>query len=70
MRDDALLLERSQTEMRLELGQNIHSISRSRFSRQRFRAYFKTLANDHGFEIVGIEIFLQAAVNDAGRHLR
>ena len=66
MRDDALLLEKIALEMRAALGRNItFDFADLDFLDSESAPILKKLERDHGFEIEGIEYFLQTVVNEA-----
>lgn len=66
MREDALLLEKIALEMREERGENItFDFADLDFLDSESAPILKKLEREHGFEIEGIEYFLQTIVNEA-----
>lgn len=67
--EDAILLEKIALEMRNEDGKNlILDLADVHFLDSESAPILRRLENKHGFEIVGIEIFLQTIVNEAEKH--
>ncbi len=65
MLDDALLLEKIALEMRSESGDEITvDLADLDLLDSESAPILKRLTDEHGFEIEGMEIFLQSAVND------
>lgn len=65
MLDDALLLEKIALEMRSESGDEIAlDLADLDLLDSESAHILKRLTDEHGFEIEGMEIFLQSAVND------
>lgn len=63
--DDAVLLEKIALDMRAGLGKNITlDVADLDFLDSDSAAVLKRLEDSHGFEIEGMEIFVQTAVND------
>ena len=64
--EDAILLEKIALEMREESGQNLTlDLADLDFLDSESAPILKRMEHKHGFEIEGIEIFLQSAVNQA-----
>lgn len=69
LHDDALLLERIATGVHEDTGNHITiDLADLDFLDSEAASILKRLADLDGFEIEGMEIFLQSAVNDAERH--
>lgn len=67
--EDAVLLEKIALEMRDEAGKNlILDLADVHFLDSESAPILRRLEDEHGFEIVGIEIFLQTIVNEAEKH--
>lgn len=67
---DAALLERVALELRDERGRNItFDLSDLDFMDSDSAPILRRLVAEHGFEIEGVEFFLQTVVNDAERAL-
>ena len=65
MLDDALLLEKIALSMRAESGENLTlDFADLDFLDSESAPIIKRLEREHGFEIEGIEIFLQSIVNE------
>ena len=63
--EDALLLERIALDMRAQNGQNLTlDLADLDFLDSESAPILKRMVREHGFEIEGIEIFVQTAVND------
>ena len=63
---DAILLEKIALEMRGETGQNITlDLADLDFLDSESAPILQRMQHEHGFEIEGIEIFVQTAVNQA-----
>ena len=63
---DAILLEKIALEMREETGQNITlDLADLDFLDSESAPILQRMQREHGFEIEGIEIFVQTAVNQA-----
>lgn len=63
--DDAVLLEKIALDMRAGLGKNITlDVADLDFLDSESATILKRLEDSHGFEIEGMEIFVQTAVND------
>jgi anti-anti-sigma regulatory factor len=68
MLDDALLLEKLALEMRADYGRDLTvDLSDLDFLDSDSAPVLKRLENDHGFEIDGMGIFLQSAIDSAER---
>ena len=64
--DDAVLLEKIALAMRAESGKNLTlDFADLDFLDSESAPIIKRLEREHGFEIEGIEIFLQSIVNEA-----
>ncbi len=69
MLDDALLLEKIALEMRSEHGGNLTiDLADLDFLDSESAPVLKRLEREHGFTIVGMEIFLQSAIDSAERN--
>lgn len=69
MLDDALLLEKIALEMRAESGNDVAiDLADLDFLDSESATVLKRLKDEHGLEIEGMEIFLQAAVNDVEKN--
>lgn len=67
--EDAVLLEKIALEMRDEDDKNlILDFADVHFLDSESAPILRRLENEHGFEIVGIEIFLQTIVNEAEKY--
>lgn len=65
MFDDAILLEKIALDMRTGLGKDITlDLADLDFLDSESAAILKRLEDLHGFELEGLDIFLQTAVND------
>jgi anti-anti-sigma regulatory factor len=68
MRDDAVLLEKIALDMREQLGKNITlDLADLDFLDSESAPIIKRLEREHGFELEGLEIFLQKAVAENER---
>ena len=68
MRDDAILLEKIALSMREELGKNITlDLADLDFLDSESAPIIKRMEREHGFELEGLEIFLQKAVAESER---
>jgi hypothetical protein len=68
MRDDAILLEKIALDMREELGKNITlDLADLDFLDSESAPIIKRMEREHGFELEGLEIFLQKAVAESER---
>lgn len=66
MRDDAVLLEKIALDMRDSLGKNLTlDLADLDFLDSDSAPILKRLEREHGFELEGLEIFLQKAVNES-----
>ncbi len=66
--EDAVLLEKIAIDMRSKLGKNLTlDLADLHFLDSESAPILRRLEREHGFEIVGVEIFLQAIVNEAER---
>jgi hypothetical protein len=66
MRDDAILLEKIALNLREELGKNITlDLADLDFLDSESAPIIKRLEREHGFELEGLEIFLQKAVAES-----
>ena len=66
MREDAILLEKIALNMREELGKNITlDLADLDFLDSESAPIIKRLEREHGFELEGLEIFLQKAVAES-----
>jgi len=64
--DDAVLLEKIVLDMRESLGKNITlDLADLNFLDSESAPIIKRIEREHGFELEGLEIFLQKAVNDS-----
>lgn len=69
MLDDALLLERIATDIRVESGSLVTvDLADLDLLDSESAPILRRLGGEHGVEIQGLEIFLQSAVNSAERH--
>ena len=69
LHDDAILLERIATSVRSDTGNSVTiDLADLDFLDSEAAPILKRMADLDGFEIDGIEIFLQSVVNDAERH--
>jgi anti-anti-sigma regulatory factor len=67
-RDDAELLEKIALDMRVTLGRNITlDLADLNFLDSESAPIIKRLEREHGFELEGLEIFLQKAVDESER---
>lgn len=67
--DDAVLLEKIALEMRAESGVNLTlDLADLDFLDSESAPVIKRLEREHGFEIEGIEYFLQSVVSETERH--
>ncbi len=63
--DDAILLEKIALEMRTELGRNITlDLADLDFLDSESGSILKRMERDEGFELEGLEFFLQKAIGD------
>jgi anti-anti-sigma regulatory factor len=68
MRDDAILLEKIALDMREQLGKNLTlDLSDLDFLDSDSAPILKRIEREHGFELEGLEIFLQKAVAESER---
>ncbi|MBX7171223.1 MAG: hypothetical protein K1X72_09705 [Pyrinomonadaceae bacterium] len=66
MRDDAILLERIALDLRETLGKNITlDLADLDFLDSESAPILKRIEREHGFELEGLEIFLQKAVAES-----
>ncbi len=66
MRDDAVLLERIALDLRETLGKNITlDLADLDFLDSESAPILKRIEREHGFELEGLEIFLQKAVAES-----
>ena len=66
MRDDAILLERIALDVREQIGKNITlDLADLDFLDSESAPIIKRLEREHGFELEGLEIFLQKAVAES-----
>ena len=66
--EDAVLLEKIAIDMRSKLGKNLTlDLADLHFLDSESAPILRRLEREHGFEIVGVEIFLQTIVNEAER---
>ena len=66
--DDAVLLEKIALQMRSELGKNLTlDLADLHFLDSESAPIIRRMEREHGFEIEGVEIFLQAIVNETER---
>lgn len=66
--EDAVLLEKIALEMRSELSKNLTiDLADLNFLDSESAPILKRIEREHGFEIEGIEIFLQNVVNETER---
>ena len=66
--DDAVLLEKIALQMRSELGENLTlDLADLHFLDSESAPIIRRLEREHGFEIEGVEIFLQSIVNETER---
>lgn len=66
MRDDAVLLEKIALDMRESLGKNLTlDLADLDFLDSDSAPILKRLEREHGFELEGLEIFLQKAINES-----
>lgn len=66
MRDDAILLEKIALDMRETLGKNLTlDLADLDFLDSDSAPIIKRLEREHGFELEGLEIFLQKAINES-----
>lgn len=64
-RDDAVLLERIALDMRAHIGQNLTlDLADLDFLDSESAPILKRMEREHGFEIEGIEFFLQNIINE------
>lgn len=69
LHDDAILLEKIALDLRSANGKNITlDFADLDFLDSESAPILKRIEHEHGFEIEGIEFFLQTVVNDAERH--
>lgn len=67
--DDAVLLEKIALEMRGENGKNLTiDLADLDFLDSESAPILKRMEHDHGFEIEGIEFFLQAVIDETERY--
>lgn len=68
MHDDAILLEKIALDMRNDLGKNLTlDLADLDFLDSESAHILKRLEREHGFELEGLEIFLQKAVAESER---
>ncbi len=66
--EDAVLLEKIAVEMRGEIGKNLTiDLADLDFLDSDSAPIIKRMEHEHGFEIEGIEFFLQAVINETER---
>jgi len=66
--EDAVLLEKIALEMRSNIGKNLTlDLADLHFLDSESAPIIRRLEREHGFEIEGVEIFLQAIVNETER---
>ncbi len=66
---DAVFLEKIALEMRNEIGKNLTiDLADVYFLDSESAPIIRRIEREHGFEIVGVEIFLQTIVNEAEKH--
>lgn len=66
MRDDAILLEKIALDVREQIGKNITlDLADLDFLDSESAPIIKRLEREHGFELEGLEIFLQKAVAES-----
>ncbi len=64
-REDAVLLEKIALDMRAHLGKNITlDLADLNFLDSESAPIIKRIEREHGFELEGLEIFLQRAIDD------
>jgi len=69
MLEDAVLLEKIALDMRSGLGRDITlDLADLDFLDSESASVLRRLEDRHGFELEGMEIFLQTAVNDVEKH--
>lgn len=69
MREDAILLEKIALDLREQIGKNLtFDLSDLDFLDSESAPILKRLERDHGFEIEGVEYFLQTIVNEAEKN--
>ncbi len=69
MHDDAILLEKIALDLRSARGKNITlDLADLDFLDSESAPILKRIERDHGFEIEGMEFFLQAMINEAERN--
>ncbi len=69
LHDDAVLLEKIALDLRSARGKNITlDFADLDFLDSDSAPILKRIEHEHGFEIEGIEFFLQTVVNDAEKH--
>lgn len=67
-REDALVLEKVALDMRAHLGKNITiDLADLNFLDSESAPIIKRIERHHGFELEGLEIFLQKAIDDTER---
>lgn len=67
-REDALVLEKVALDMREHLGKNITiDLADLNFLDSESAPIIKRIERHHGFELEGLEIFLQKAIDDTER---
>jgi len=65
MREDALLLEKIALDVRLQIGRNLTlDLADLHFLDSEAATVLKRIEGEHGFEIEGMEIFLQTIVSE------
>jgi len=69
MQEDALLIEKIALDLRAARGRNITlDLADLDFLDSESAPILKRIEREHGFEIEGIEFFLQTIVNEAEKH--
>ena len=69
LRDDALLIERIGVAMQSETGLSVAiDLADLDLLDSESASVLKRLETEHGFELIGMEIFLQTVVNEAEKH--
>ena len=69
LRDDATLLGRIARDLLSETGREVTiDVADLDFMDSDAATVLKQLQNSHGFELTGVEILLQNAINEAERH--
>jgi ABC-type transporter Mla MlaB component len=69
LRDDALLIERIGVAIQSEMGHSVAiDLADLDLLDSESASVLKRLETEHGFELIGMEIFLQTVVNEAEKH--